>query len=391
MWLCHVARATVVAFNFLRAGPRFSLVYHQLRPSFMAASPLLPGAPPPVSSTEELSAEKEKLLDYPDADIVLRSSDSRDFRVLKFFITKSSPAIDKLIKSTFDIPADAVPAGTMTSLPIVRMPESGAILYNLLTFILPVPPVLPAGVEDTMELLYVAQKYEMGHILVHIRGSIALQEPPFIRKSNALQVYSLAQRYGLHQEIVQAARLTLNSILTIENLEGKLGAMHGDHLHELWRYHQRVQENLVSNVDGFRDSDAYKALHCLKCAVLTFSGIPRWIDDYIGVIIRSPSSFDLFEFQSALLRHLSTPTGSFSLTMQCSSCASLPREVIDEFWTALTAFVHANMEQVSKTHVDYVMQEIQVLVGRIGLLLREKFIVQGSYQLLPAPSRVPGR
>ena len=81
MWLCHVARATVVAFNlnFLCAGPRFSLAYHQLRPSSMAASPLLPGAPPPVSSTEELSAEKEKLFDYPDADIVLRSSDSRDF------------------------------------------------------------------------------------------------------------------------------------------------------------------------------------------------------------------------------------------------------------------------------------------------------------------------
>jgi hypothetical protein len=390
MWRCHVVRATVVAFNFLRASHRLSLVYHQLHPFSMAASPLLPGAPPPVSSTEgPSSAEKEKLFDYPDADIVLRSSDSRDFRVLKFFITKSSPALEKLIKVTSDTPAGAVPAGTKTSLPIVHVPESGAILHNLLTFILPVPPVLPAGLEDTMELLSVAQKYEMGHILVHIRGSIALQDPPFVRKSNALQVYSLAQRYGLHQEIVIAARLTLNSILTIENLEGKLGVMHGDHLHELWRYHQRVQENLVSNVDGFRESGAYKALHCLKCAVLTFSGIPKWIDDYIGVITRSPSSFDLFEFQSALLRHLSSPTGFISL--KCSSCASLPRQVIDEFWTALTAFVHANMKQVSKAHVDYVMQQIQVLVGRIGFLLREKFVVRGSYRLFPAPSRVPGR
>jgi hypothetical protein len=284
----------------------------------------------------------------PDADIILRSSDSSDFRVLKSFIIRSSPILDKLIQTSSDLPA--VSAGTDTPLPIVRMPESGAILQNLLTFILPVPPVLPPGVEETMELLSVAQKYEMSHILIHIRGSIALQDPPLIRESNALQVYSLAQKYGLRPEVVQAARLTLKFTLTIENLEGKLDIMPGDHLRELWKYHQRVQENLVSNIEGFRGSDAYKALNCLKCAQLTFSGVPKWIDEYICLISRTPSFFDLFEFQSALLRHLSISTGSF-LTLQCSSCVSLPRKAIDEFWTALTAFVHTNMEQVSNTHI----------------------------------------
>ena len=194
----------------------------------MAASPLEPRAPSSLS--EASSTEEEQPFDYPDADIILRSSDSRDFRVLKSFIIKSSPILDKLIQTSSDLPADAVSAGTDTPLPIVRMPESGAILQSLLTFILPVPPVLPPGVEGTMELLPVAQKYEMGHILIHIRGSIALQDPPFIRESNALQVYSLAQKYGLRPEVVQAARLTLKFTLTIENLEGKLDTMRGDHL-----------------------------------------------------------------------------------------------------------------------------------------------------------------
>jgi hypothetical protein len=160
---------------------------------------------------------------------------------------------------------------------------------------------------------------------------------------------------------------------------------------ELWRYHQRVQEKLASNIEGFRGSDAYRALNCLKCAELAFSGVPKWIDEYICLISRTPSSFDLFEFQSALLRHLSIPTGSFSLTLQCSSCASLPRKAIDEFWTALTAFLRTNMEQVSNAHIDYVVRRIQVFVGRILFLLRDTFIVQGSCRIFPAPARVPGR
>ena len=44
------------------------------------------------------------------------------------------------------------------------------------------PPVLPRSVE--MELLLVAQKYEMGYILVHIRGKYC--SAALIRKGNVL-------------------------------------------------------------------------------------------------------------------------------------------------------------------------------------------------------------
>jgi hypothetical protein len=301
-----------------------------------------------VSERDE-SFFTETTLDYPDADIILRSSDSREFRVIKLFIIKSSPVLDKLIQATFD--HIAVPAENKKPLPALQMSESGAILRSLLTFIFPVPPVLPPSVEETMELLSVAQKYEMGHILAHIRGSIALQDPPLICKSNALHAYSLAQKYGLSQEVAQAARLTLKFAVTIEGLEDHLGIISGDHLHELWTYHQKVQENLVSNIDGFRGSDAYKALDCLKCVDLAPSGIPKWIDDYVCFMARTPSSFDLLELQSALVRHLSADF----LHQRCSSCTSLPRQVVDEFWTALTTFIHGNMEQVSMAYVDYVV------------------------------------
>jgi hypothetical protein len=231
------------------------------------------------------------------------------------------------------------------------MPESGVILRSLLTFIFPVPPVLPPSVEETMELLSVAQKYEMNYILIHIRGSIALQDPPFLSKNNALHIYSLAQKYGLHQEVLQSARLTLKFSLTIENLEGKLDVMPGDHLHELWEFHQRFREKLLSNVDEFKGSDAYRALTGLNCADCNSSGIPNWIDEYINSIAIAPSSFNLFGFQSALAWHVSAENKG----KLCSFCTRLPEEPIDKFWAAFTAFLHGNMEEVNKARVLHVL------------------------------------
>ena len=328
----------------------------------MVASPPEPGKFTSVSERGESSfMGVETLLDYPDADIILRSHDSGDFRVPRSFINKRSPILDKLIQATSDLPTTTSSTDPDTPLPIVNMLESGVILRCLLTFMLPMQPVLPPSVEQTMELLSVAKKYEMGHILAHIRGIISLKNPPLICKSNALQVYSVAQKCGLREEVIQAARLTLKSTLTIEKLEGQLDVVPGDHLHELWRYHQRVQNSLVFNINKFRDSSAYKAMKSMNCAIRYSSGIPKWIDDYICLIARTLSSFDVFEFQCTLARHLQPFTSNDSLfssnsvTKQCSSCTSLPRQVIDEFWTALTNFVHANMELVSKAHVYRVL------------------------------------
>jgi hypothetical protein len=86
-----------------------------------------------------------------------------------------------------------------------------------------------------MELLSIAQKYDMNPALARIRGAVALQEPPFICPENAFQVYSLAQRYGLCQEFVQAARMAL-TFPTIEDLEDKYDTISGAHLHILWKY-----------------------------------------------------------------------------------------------------------------------------------------------------------
>ena len=117
------------------------------------------------------------LFEFRGADLILRSHDSHNFRVLKSYIVNSSPVLDELIRSRRSL--DSLDdTREEKSLPVLQLPESGAILHSLLTFIFPVAPLLPSTTENTMELLSVAQKYQMVSILAHIRGTVARQNPP---------------------------------------------------------------------------------------------------------------------------------------------------------------------------------------------------------------------
>ena len=93
-----------------------------------------------------------------------------------------------------------------------------------------------------MELLAVAQKYQMNSVLSHIRGIIARKKPPFIRPETAHGIYFLAQIYELHEEVVQSARVTLRLPMVIEDLVDKFDfpGMTGAYIYELWGYHKQV-------------------------------------------------------------------------------------------------------------------------------------------------------
>jgi len=70
-----------------------------------------------------------------------------------------------------------------------------------------------------MELLSVAQKYQMVSTLDHIRGSIMRQSPLSTQLDAALHMYSLAQEYGLRHEALQAAHdIILKHPMKIEDM-----------------------------------------------------------------------------------------------------------------------------------------------------------------------------
>lgn len=223
---------------------------------------------------------------------------------------------------------------TTVSIPSIQLPDiSGATLSCLLTFILPVLPVLPSTIEQTMLLLSVAQKYQMHPILTQIRGTIASQDPPFIRLETAFRIYSLAQTYGLRQETFQAACATLTFPFTVESLGDELGAISGAHLHELWKYYQRVKIHLTSDLTAFSTGDAtLNDLSCTQTCSLT------WLRAYIVSIAESPARFDLTEFHMCSSRHIRD--------VLCR-CATIPNKTVEAFWRALAGVVHSCMTKVS--------------------------------------------
>jgi hypothetical protein len=280
------------------------------------------------------------LLDYPGADIILRSQDSHHLRVPKIFIINNSPVLNELVRRTLDSPDEA---NAEASLPVVQLPESGKIFRYLLTFILPVFPIIPPTYEETMELLSVAQKYQMETVLVHIRGIIARQNPPPTHLEPALHIYALAQKYGLRPEALQSARTILKHSVTIGDLEDKLDIMPGASLYELWKYYERVRTILELDLTEFRESGARGTLTGLRCTDLSSSQIPGWVDQYVASLGNAPNLFDPLELNIAISRHIQVKNRGNG---GCE-CGSISSQAIHEFWEALVSVVNGSFEKVS--------------------------------------------
>ena len=294
-----------------------------------------------ILTSDEPQALASILFEYPGADIVLRSGDSHHFRIPRSFIVHCSPVLNDLILNALKSPDDA---DVEASLPVVQLPESGAILHSLLTFIFPVTPLVPLTTEKAMELLSVAQTYQMTSVLAHIRYSIARQNPPPTQRDTALHIYSLAQKHGLHQEALQAAQPILKYPMSIEDLEDRLGMMPGAALYELWKYYEKVRALLASDLTEFKTSDAPGALAGFRCTASGSSQIPRWLDEYIESIRDAPHLFDFIEFSAALARHIRD-------NHKCT-CASIPSKTMRNFWEALTSVFHGSLEEVSVIGLD---------------------------------------
>ena len=309
----------------------------------------------PTSPTVPVISPENLLFDFPGADVTLRSCDSYEFRVLKTYIFHSSPILGEgVLAAELPQPGTAILTDrvlTGTSLPVVLLPESAAILFSLLTYIFPVKPVLPSTVEQVMELLSAAEKYKMESVLTHIRNSLAQQRPPFVREENSLYIYSLAQKHGLRHEVLQAARFTLHlPALTIDSLNEDFKSMPGVFLHELWNYHQKVRGSLRSDLRRLIIPRALVTfeLPCRTVPHSIFSETKSWLHQYISSIVKNPSLFGLSGFQMALECHLQATQ---SPQAGCASCATISSKTILEFWDALSAVYNDCIAEVRVNNV----------------------------------------
>jgi hypothetical protein len=295
--------------------------------------------PHEATSTTDEPLANLVLFDYPNADIILRSQDCYHFLVPKIYIVNSSPILGELIQSTLDSPGAAK---AEAPLPVVHVPKKGEIIHSLLTLIFPVTPLVPSTPEEILELLSVAQTYQMDSVLTHIRDRTARRNSLPTRLEPALRIYSLAQKYGLLPEALQTARTILNYPMTIEDYDGKLDIMSGASLYELWKYHERVRDILVSDLTEFRMSCACGTITGLRCMQLSSSKTPLWLDQYIESIGKSPNLFDSTELNIAMARHIKDKANELSC-----ECASIPSQTIRDFWEALASVVDGGFEKVS--------------------------------------------
>ncbi|SRR5258708_5955139 len=295
----------------------------------------------PMAPLVTAPAENEplpiSLFDYPGADLILRSLDLHDFRVPNIYIAGSSIVLDELIQKYLDFPGASHAEG---SLPVVQLPERGKVLHKLLTFILPEAPLVPSTPEETMELLSVAQKYQMNSVLVRIRAIIAQHYPLPTRLKPVLRIYSLAQKYGLRQEALRAARIIGNYPMTLEDYDNKFDVVPCAPLFELWKYHEKSRAILASDLATFKVSSARGIMTGIGCRESSSHHIPSWLDQYIESIGNAPNLFDLIEFNIAMARHISEGK------IGCR-CASIPGQTIRIFWEALASVINGSFEKVS--------------------------------------------
>lgn len=143
------------------------------------------------------------------ADVIFRSSDLVDFRILRAFLIFSSPVFADM----FSLPQN--PAGpnvdeTKEGLPIVKMQESSKELYSLLHSCYPVRAEEakhhPQTIEHAQALLDVSRKYMLETLE---RSTWAALVTPHFLDSEPLRVFTLAVKFGRERE----AHAAVNALL----------------------------------------------------------------------------------------------------------------------------------------------------------------------------------
>lgn len=127
-----------------------------------------------ASGRSSFSFDNFNVRDYsftdPRADLILRSSDSKDFKVFRGILYVASPQV-------LTTKINQVIAGDTTStspLPVMSMPETSHILDQLLRLLYPISNPYPdtCSLDDVRAILRSAISYEMGTVIQTMRNRL---------------------------------------------------------------------------------------------------------------------------------------------------------------------------------------------------------------------------
>ncbi|PCH36287.1 hypothetical protein WOLCODRAFT_140317 [Wolfiporia cocos MD-104 SS10] len=199
----------------------------------MATSPSCAAGPDGTPQITNASAPFNK----STADVVLRSSDSVDFRVHKTILAEASPVFE----SMFGLPQPS--SGEAKSscldelkddLPVIEVEESSLTLDTVLRFCYPLPQPTIGDVDLLQSLLRAVLKYDMDGILEAVRPQMRQ-----LAEKHALQLYSIALRLGLEEEARYAAKCSLSLDIRNDQYVAELEDITGGDYFRLLDYHKK--------------------------------------------------------------------------------------------------------------------------------------------------------
>jgi hypothetical protein len=134
----------------------------------------------------------------PDADVVLRSSDGKEFRVHRLILSISSP----IFQGMFGLPQ---PTESLPKISNIDIPETSDILQPFLQYLYPRSPPDISDISMWAALYAIADKYGTEVVTDLLRDALI---PRFLEAS-PLRVYALASCWGFEEEAKIASRRTL--------------------------------------------------------------------------------------------------------------------------------------------------------------------------------------
>ena len=136
--------------------------------------------------------------DTPDADVILRSSDGKEFRVHLLILSLTSPVFQDM----FNLPQ---PTESPPQTPSIDFPKSSNIIQPFIQYLYPQSPPEISDIEMWAALYTITDKYNTEVVMDLLKGvlvSCFLEVFP-------LCVYTLASHWGFEEEVKIASRGTL--------------------------------------------------------------------------------------------------------------------------------------------------------------------------------------
>ncbi|KAI0675760.1 hypothetical protein C8Q78DRAFT_347773 [Trametes maxima] len=167
------------------------------------------------SSTRQPIPSVTEPFNAPDADLILRSSDSVDFRVLRVIISYASPTFIQQL-----CPFDIAKGSTSTdepSLPVYTMTEDSVVVDTLLRMLYPMAHNLPgaADLDLFLDVLEAAHKYALKKVEKLMRETQMILR---IKITYPLKLYFSSIKCGAEKEARESAAAIVknNDVSTIQ-------------------------------------------------------------------------------------------------------------------------------------------------------------------------------